>query len=181
MDEEWLTYEAVGDRLAISPSAARSLARRRGWRRQLDNSGRALVFAAIEPRPPDDQPADARSSAGRRAVDPALAAALESHIKTLQGEIETLKEQLSAAEARAAAELAAAEARAEKLEMAEAERVAEIKAERDRLEAQLRGEADRLTAERERADKAIAAFASLADRLDALAAERRPWWRRLVG
>ena len=62
-----------------------------------------------------------------------------------------MKEQLSAAEARATAELTAAEARAEKLEMAgaarEAERVAEIKA------------------ERERADKAIAAFESLAQQI----------------
>ena len=167
MDEEWLTYEAVGDRLAISPSAARSLARRRGWRRQLDNSGRALVLVAIEPRPPDDQPVTARSPAGRRAVDPALATALESHIKTLQREIETLKEQLSAAEARAAAELTASEARAEKqaadFAARDAERIAD------------------LAGERARADKAIGAFAALADRLDALAAanQRQPFLKRL--
>ena len=34
--------------------------------------------------------------------------------------------------------------------------------------------------ERARADKAIAAFQSLAERLEAIAAARRPWWRRLV-
>jgi hypothetical protein len=38
-----------------------------------------------------------------------------------------------------------------------------------------------LTAERARADRAISAFADLAERLDALAASRRPWWRRLAG
>ena len=36
------------------------------------------------------------------------------------------------------------------------------------------------TADAERA-KAIAAFTALAERLDALAAQRRPWWRRLAG
>jgi chromosome segregation ATPase len=58
----------------------------------------------------------------------------------------------------------------------------------DELRAQLKAAGEReirLTAdlahERERADKAISALASLADRLDQLAADRQPWWRRLVG
>jgi hypothetical protein len=38
-----------------------------------------------------------------------------------------------------------------------------------------------LKAEQAKTEKAIAAFASLADRLDAMAAERRPWWKRLAG
>jgi hypothetical protein len=37
-----------------------------------------------------------------------------------------------------------------------------------------------LADERARTEKAISAFASLADRLDELAAQRRPWWRRLA-
>jgi hypothetical protein len=37
------------------------------------------------------------------------------------------------------------------------------------------------SAERERADKAISAFEPLAERLRAMAAAKRPWWRRLVG
>jgi hypothetical protein len=32
-----------------------------------------------------------------------------------------------------------------------------------------------------KAERAIVEFLALADRLDALAAQRRPWWRRLVG
>jgi hypothetical protein len=49
-------------------------------------------------------------------------------------------------------------------------------------EARLRASAaDALASEeRARADKAIAAFESLAQRLEARAAARRPWWRRLV-
>ena len=90
--------------------------------------------------------------------------ALESLIKTLQGENDVLKEQLRAEADR----LAGAEARAEKQAADFAERDA-------------RAAAD-LAHERARADKAIAAFAALAERLDALAAERaRPWWRRLTG
>lgn len=49
------------------------------------------------------------------------------------------------------------------------------------LKAQLsRANAD-LADERARTSEAIAAFTDLADRLDALAAQSRPWWRRLVG
>jgi hypothetical protein len=38
-----------------------------------------------------------------------------------------------------------------------------------------------LASEKERADRSLAAFESLAERLEAVAANRRPWWRRLVG
>jgi hypothetical protein len=54
------------------------------------------------------------------------------------------------------------------------EHIATLKLELEHANAQL-------AAESARADKAIAAFADLADRLDALAAARRPWWRRVVG
>jgi hypothetical protein len=73
-------------------------------------------------------------------------------IKALEAHVATLREQLAAAEAR----LAAADAR-------DAQHVAD------------------LAAERAQTAKAIAAFSTLADRLDQLAAERRPWWRRLAG
>ena len=56
------------------------------------------------------------------------------------------------------------------------------------LKAQLAGAESRaegltagLAAERAMTEKAIAGFAALAERLDALAAQRRPWWRPLVG
>jgi len=92
-----------------------------------------------------------------RTVDQALVTALESHIKTLQGENEALREQFAAAEARAGKQATEFAAR-------DAERLA------------------MLTAEQAKTAQAIAAFSDLAQRLDALAAERdrRPWWRRLM-
>jgi septal ring factor EnvC (AmiA/AmiB activator) len=111
----------------------------------------------LDERTAGQQPVNARTTPVRKAVDPALVNALESHIKTLQGDNDALREQLAASEARG-------------------ERLAADYAARDAKSAA------ELDAERERADKAIATFAALADRLDALAAERsKPWWRRLVG
>ncbi len=160
MDEEngaWLTYAEAGQRLGVSAESVRAKAIRKGWRRQSGNDGRTRVLLPLDERTAGQQPVNARSTPVRKAVDPALVNALESHIKTLQGDNDALREQLAASEARGerlAADYAAREAKS----------------------------AAELDAERERADKAIAAFVALADRLDALAAERsKPWWRRLVG
>jgi chromosome segregation ATPase len=110
-------------------------------------------------------------------------------INALEAHVETLKEQLAAAEARIAkqadelvgydtayaAGLAAEKAKVE-AERAKGERMIAEFAARD-----AQSTAD-LKAEQARTEKAIAAFASLAERLDALAAERaKPWWRRLAG
>ena len=149
MDDGWLTYEEVAVRLGVTPRAARARAFRGRWSKMQGNDGRARV------RLPDERPVPARNTT----VHPtghALVHALESHIKTLQGENEALKEQLRAEADR----LAASEARSET-------QAADLVAD--------------LVAERARTEKAIEAFASLAERLDALAAERaRPWWRRLA-
>lgn len=59
-----------------------------------------------------------RSSPARKGVDPALVTALESHIKTLQGENETLRQQLAAGTDRLAAAEARVEKEAEKVERA---------------------------------------------------------------
>jgi len=159
-----MTYAEAGERLNVSPHAVRARATRSGWRRQIGNDGRARVLVALEPRSPDEPPMSPRSSPARKAVDPALVTALESHIKTLQGEIDALRQQLRAETDR----LAAAEARSEGL----AADVAALDAQHIAV----------LKAEQAKTEKAIAAFASLADRLDALAAERaKPWWRRLAG
>ena len=152
-----MTYAEAAERLNVSPHAVRARATRNGWRRQLGNDGRARVLVALEPRSPDEPLMSPRSSPARKAVDPALVTALESHIKTLQGENEALKEQLATAEARADKQTAEFAAR-------DTERVAD------------------LAAERARTEKAINAFADLARQLNALAASRaRPWWRRLAG
>jgi hypothetical protein len=96
-------------------------------------------------------------------------------ISSLQAHVETLKEQLTAAEARLADQ--------------DARHAVEVAGERERAEKQAAEFADRdaerlamLTAEQANTEKAIEAFRALAERLDALAAARaRPWWRQLVG
>jgi hypothetical protein len=156
----WLTYAEAGDRLGITPEAARSRAKRLGWRRQLGNDGRALVWAALEPRPPGDRPVTPRSPPGRKPdaqPDASLVRALEAHVATL-------KEQLAAAEARILKQ-------ADELVAYDSAYAGGLAAERAKVEA-----------ERARTDKAIAAFSALAERLDALAEERaKPRWRRLAG
>jgi hypothetical protein len=160
MDGQWLTYRDLAVRLGVSVEAARRRALRGKWPRQPSNSGVTLVM------PPDDL--SDRRAPDVRADKAALVTALESYIKTLQGEVETLKQKLDAADTQLAVERAASEARAERQAGDFAAREAAFAVD--------------LAAERARADKAIAAFASLAERLDALATERaRPWWRRLVG
>ena len=110
MDEEWLTYAAIADRLGVTPEAARSRAKRSGWRRQMGNDGRARVLAVIEPRPPGDHPVTDPSPSGRKPVDPALVTALEAHIATLKADVERLEAQLAGA----GVDLAAERARADK-------------------------------------------------------------------
>ena len=57
-------------------------------------AGKALVWAALEPRPPGDGPVTPRSPPARKAVDPALVTALQAHNETLKGDIEALRAQL---------------------------------------------------------------------------------------
>ncbi len=91
-----------------------------------------------------------------RADSDRVSSADATTIKALEAHVETLKAQLAAAEAR-------------------------IDKQADDLVAHDTAYAAGLAAERARTEKAIAAFASLAERLDALANQRRPWWRRLAG
>ena len=161
MTDEWLSYAEAAERLNTTVEGVRLRALRGRWQKTIGNDKRPRI------RLPDGWSNDVRTANERRerktkndgrttferANDALLVHALESHIKTLQGENETLKQQLAAAEAR----LAAANA----------------------CDAQ---QAASLVAEQAKTEKAIAAFASLANRLDALAAEHaKPWWRRLAG
>src|SRR5208337_4326955 len=165
MDDEsggWLTYQEAGDRLGVSPEAARAKAARKRWRRQIGNDGRARVWlpagehaagdrqVTTRAREPGEPPVITRSPRAHHPVDPALVISLESHIKTLQGENEATKEQLAEARAR----LAAAETLLEKQAAELTDRTAQHAAD--------------LVAERATTEKAIAAFSALADRLDAL-------------
>jgi hypothetical protein len=157
MEPEWLTYAEVADRLGVTPEAARSRAKRSGWRRQAGNDGRAKVLVALEPRPPGARPVTPRSPPDHKPVDAALVTALQNHINTLAAENEALKQDLTAIRA-------------------------DLSAHVETLKAQLASAEARAGDEAAKTARAIQAFADLADRLDQLAADRaRPWWRRLVG
>ena len=61
------------------------------------------------------------------------------------------------------------------------EALAEARARAGAAEASAEAAQARADAEAAKTAQAIAAFESLAQRLEAMAAARRPWWRRLVG
>jgi hypothetical protein len=153
---EWLTYKEAAARLGSTAEAIRYRAIRGRWPRMRANDGRAKIQIPDDPNPVRT-PSAPRANGGS---DTSLAHALESHINTLRGENDVLKQQLATVEIRllaADARTAAADARSDAADAA-------------------------LLEERARAGQALAAFAALADRLDELAMERaRPWWRRLVG
>jgi regulator of replication initiation timing len=170
MSDEWLTYEEVAERLAVTPRAARARAFRGRWSKTMGNDGRARV------RLPDERPAPARNTT-MRPTDLALAdalrgqlAALESHIKTLQADKEALTQDLAATRADLSAHVASLKTENERL-------VATL----ETLKAQLAGAEARASEESAKTAQAIRAFESLAERLESIAAERaRPWWRRIV-
>ena len=64
MDDEsgaWLTYQEAGDRLGVSPEAARAKAARRRWRRQIGNDGLARVRIPEDERAAGDRQVTTRS------------------------------------------------------------------------------------------------------------------------
>jgi hypothetical protein len=103
MDGEWWTYKEAAERVGSTAEAVRYRALRGKWPRRRGNDGKARIQLpdnAQDVRTPSERPV--RTPSAPRA-DQALSHALESHIKTLQGENEALKQQLSATEARLAA------------------------------------------------------------------------------
>jgi hypothetical protein len=162
MDAEWLTYREAAKRLGSNIEAVRQRAIRCRWPRTIGNDKRARIQIPEGVTNPSQEGNDRGSQEGtdrgsRKGNDRAYDRPNEGpFIKALEAHVATLKEQLAASEARL-------------------EKQAADSAERD-----ARHTAD-LAAERARTEKAIAAFESLAQRLEAMAAARRPWWRRLVG
>jgi hypothetical protein len=192
MSDEWLTYREAAERIGSTPEAVRYRAMRGKWQRRRGNDGRARIQLPDDPNP-------VRTPSAQAVHTPSAPSANGVLIKALQAHVETLKEQLAAAEARIdkqaddlvaydaayAAGLSAERAKVE-AERAKAERAlaaAELRAEKQASDFAAREaqQAADLEAERARADRAISAFASLADRLDQLTAERAwPWWQRLL-
>jgi hypothetical protein len=148
-----LTYAELGEALKITPESANRLARRRRWARSKGNDGRTRVAVPDEAL---DRPVSPLVSPMDRPPD----SPLDKLIKALEAHVETLKEQLVAAEARIERQAAEATARDAK-------------------------HATEIAIEREKADRARDELAALADRLAAIAeaneANQRPWWRRLAG
>ena len=79
MSVEFLTYTALGDRLKISPAAARSLARRLRLPRSLSDDGKALVSIDLAEVRHTPQPQGSRQ-AGNIALLAAQIEALKAEI-----------------------------------------------------------------------------------------------------
>ena len=118
MESEWLTYQQAAERLGCSPEAIRQKAIRGRWQKTMGNDKRPLIrlpdgwMNAVRTAVERKNNKNERSvrTADERASDTQLIKALEAHV-------ETLKEQLAAAEARDAqhvAQLAAEQAKVER-------------------------------------------------------------------
>ena len=86
MPVEMLTYAVLGERLKISPEAARALAKRHRWPRSRSNDGKTLLqvdLAEISHSPISRQP---QAQAGHQVVT-----ALKQTIETLQAELIEMK------------------------------------------------------------------------------------------
>ena len=92
MDGQWMTYAEVAERLGVSLEAVRQRAIRNKWARMVGNDKRARIRLPDEPYP--------TQTPAVRASDQALMDALREHNETLKADVETLKGQLAAAEAR---------------------------------------------------------------------------------
>jgi hypothetical protein len=99
-----------------------------------------------------------------------LIAALEGHVETLKAELQYRAAEIEALKAQLADEAAGT-----------GQAVAAVEAHVATLKADLAGAEGRAADEAPKTAKAIAAFESLAQRLEAMAAAKRPSWRRWLG
>ncbi len=176
MATEWLTYSELGERLRVSPEAARQKAIRSRWPRQTANDGKAQVrvdlddVKATTPRK-GREPSDDRPTAGQTPVGPPadarMLAALEEHINTLKAMVAKAeevalreREQANAERVRADGERGRADA-----ERARAEDLLRRLEELQNIEAARRADTE----------QQLLDLKSVMDQL------RRPWWKRLVG
>lgn len=123
--DEWLSYAQAAERLNTTVEAVRLRALRGRWQKTIGNDKRPRIRlpegwlndgrTANERR--ERKPKNDGRTAVERTVDPALVTALQAHNDTLKADIEALRVQLAAADARlvdAGADLAAERARTEK-------------------------------------------------------------------
>ena len=86
MPVEMLTYAELGERLKVSPEAARALVKRHRWPRSRANDGKTLVqvdLSEFSHSPISRQP--------QAQADHQVVAALKQHIETLQTELTEMK------------------------------------------------------------------------------------------
>jgi hypothetical protein len=154
----WLTYVELGDRLGVTPDAARQKAIRGRWRKQKGNDGKARVLVesqvltepSIRMHPdnhphvhPDERMITIQTTSGVhpgtvQTAEAALTAILSRHIERLEKELGAVKERLDGATSERDAERlrsAALSATVDALKAAlEAERqhMADLRQERDK-------------------------------------------------
>ena len=147
----WLTYAELGELLGITPTAARMLAKRRGWQRRTPNAygDRARVLVTAKPDVQPRTPIARGTFADRMITTPNDQERVNEH--PLEQAIAALSKALAGERARVDRLLA---------ELADARAAV-----RDLVDARAAAEISRNLA------------ASLQRELDSLRA-RRPWWRR---
>jgi hypothetical protein len=154
MPTELLTYQALADRLGVSPEAARGLAKRLHLPRRPSNDGKALV--SVDLSEIQHKPKPVKSA--RLPADNPPDFAFKAKLEMLQAEVS-------------------------RLEGVAAGNRADYERERDRgdrLEAELGAAWQKINDMV--AESMVAELASLAHRMAEQEAYRsRPWWHRLVG
>src|SRR3954447_16940881 len=177
MAEEWLTYSALGERLGISPEAARQKALRYRWPRRPANDGKTQVRVDVEDVKASGLPRKPReASDGRSTPEPppveqasdarALLDALEAHISTLKTMTDKAEEAAARERDRAEAERSRAEG---EREGADAER-----ARADELQRRIQAAAEDEAGKRADLERRITDLSATVEHM------RRPWWKRLA-
>ncbi len=177
--DQVLTYAELGERLALSPEAARAKAKREQkagrWSILHGNDGRARVRVpaeALPDRPSERTPKHPPERPGDGPV--AVSQDVQAHVAGLVAELAALKA--------AVAELSDTRARIERVQIEAVEaRMDAVRAiaERDAMKAATAAE---LAAMRQQVETEVAARNAVIEELRAMLADaRRPWWRRLVG
>jgi hypothetical protein len=126
MSGEWLSYKQAGERLGVSPEAARQRAIRGRWPKRLNNEGLALVRmpegVTSRPRRKNEHPDELPTLEAVEQADERLVAALEAHIETLKADLTLARDQLLAERQRADAAAAEVVRLSVKLAKAKAQR-----------------------------------------------------------
>ena len=198
---EWWTYAEIGERLGISPEAARQRAMRHEWTRRTGNSGKAECrldldeLAASQPptppsKPQGDDPSDMGPTAGQPPVEPpsdgrtldAMIASLRELVERADAEAGRERERAADERSRADRERDRADGIAAELARVRADAAADV-ASVERNVSDLRRAVEAM---REPIADARAREAALESRIEAVRAEAaalrdRPWWRRLAG